>query len=91
VGTVIIHPDEPEFLPLIGRELLALADSPYQVEYVMWPKPGFRVPEELFDRWEALGSDTVPESSQTLEPETAETSEPVKRKPGRPRKNTEGQ
>lgn len=88
---MIVHPDTQELLPVIGRELLALADNVYQVEYVMWPSPGFRVPEELFNRWEALGSISVPESSQTLEPEATETPEPAKRKPGRPRKNTEGQ
>ena len=84
---MIVHPD-PGFEKVIAQELLALAESPYEVEYVMWPSPGFRVPTALFERWETIGSDTVPESSQTLEPEPEV---PAKRKPGRPKKNTEGQ
>lgn len=118
VGTVIVHP-EPGFEKVIAQELLALADSPYQVEYVMWPKPGFRVPEwlyEVFSEFQekateleenaatviadviaALETGSMPvffevpaEVAAQINPgEVIEV--PAKRKPGRPKKNTEGQ
>jgi hypothetical protein len=53
VTTVIVHP-EPGFLKQITQELLVLADNPMHVEYVMWPSPGLRIPEELYDRWVSL-------------------------------------
>jgi hypothetical protein len=133
VGTVIVHPD-PHFVKEVAQELLALADNPMHVEYVMWPEPGFRIPEELLDRFEKHqgGKDVivapeivgdliegvltnltaggvpvvfeVPQEVADLvgEPLTAdnmpvafevpaEVVEAVKRKPGRPKKNTEGQ
>lgn len=97
VGTVIVHP-EPGFEKQIAQELLGLADNPMQVEYVMWPRPGFRVPEELFDRFEQLLTtpaveqsvpDVVAVADVTAEPEVVV--KPVKRAPGRPKKNVEGQ
>lgn len=118
MGTVIVHP-EPGFLKDVAQELLALTANPYDVEYVMWPEPGFRVPEWLFDKFEVrqvgdvgaqiadiIGALVDPNSPNPVIFEVpAEVAaqmavgdfvevpvvEPVKRKPGRPKKNTEGQ
>lgn len=104
MGTVIIHP-EPGYTKAIAQELLELAESPYHVEYVMWPSVGFRVPEYLYDLFVGAqaGGGLIPMSPESTErvgvqlvefdmAETPETPvEPVKRKPGRPKKNVEGQ
>lgn len=101
MGTVIVHP-EPGFLKDVAQELLSLTANPYDVEYVMWPTPGFRIPEELLEMWESLtrpdpatGND-APVGHPNLRAlgegrDEAVRVEPVKRKPGRPKKNTEGQ
>lgn len=36
----------------IGQRLLAMADSPYQVQWVTWPKAGFSIPLELFAKFD---------------------------------------
>lgn len=93
---VIIHPEPPSELKALAKELLALADSPLQVEYVMWPEPGFRVPEELFGKFAAarknLRAAPEPVAENPVEggPEAVKP-EPIKRKPGRPKKIQEGQ
>lgn len=89
VETVIIHPEPPENQKAMAKELLELADNFRDVEYVMWPEPGFRVPEDLFAKFLKARTST---SGSEPEPEADEPkveSEPVKRKPGRPKK--EGQ
>ena len=84
--TVIIHPEPPENQKALAQELLGLADDFRDVEFVMWPEPGFRIPEELFGRF--LKNRTSTSEPKVAEPEAE--SEPVKRKPGRPKKQ-EGQ
>lgn len=87
--TVIIHPEPPENQKPLAQELLALAGDFRDVEFVMWPEPGFRVPEELYAKFlkNRTESEPVPEA---VVPEAVVESEPVKRKPGRPKKQ-EGQ
>lgn len=85
----MIIPEHGE-LKKIAQQLLALADNPKDVDYVMWPEPGFRVPEELAGKFVAFreGSD----KSEAEVPATEQApAEPVKRKPGRPKKNVEDQ
>jgi hypothetical protein len=96
VDSVIIFP-EPGNLKPIAKKLLELAEKRTDVEYVMWPEPGFRVPEELAERFTKIwknadepvevGTSTVVEGPVPAEPEVVE----VKRRPGRPKKNQEGQ
>lgn len=74
---VIITP-EPGRHKEIGRLLLELADSPYQVQWVTWPTAGYSVPEELFARFDSSGRDAAA-------PDGGEEETP-KRKRGRPRK-----
>lgn len=52
----------------IGKRLLALADSPYDVQWVTWPSAGFSVPLELFRKFDSDGKDE------------AETEAPIKRR-----------
>lgn len=82
------------------QEFLYYADKATDVEYVMWPEPGVRVPEELFDRFAKLRTQTPPPSEDPLPdaeaelpdaPVVDEVTEPAKRKPGRPKKIQEGQ
>lgn len=90
MNTVLIFP-EPGNVKAITKELLALADRPQDVEYVLWPQEGLRVPEDLALKFEAahevfqldaeLGDETVTE--------TQVTEAPVKRKPGRPKKEAQ--
>lgn len=118
MGTVIVHPEDG-WMKEVAQELLSLAESPYEVEYVMWPRPGFRVPDYVFEAFEKAqvggGVERIPAPSAVVGSEMvgeivgevltgltngvapivfevpAEVVEPVKRKPGRPKKNTEGQ
>lgn len=84
---------EPENVKAIAKRLLDLADNPMMVEYVMWPEPGFRVPEDLAEKftksWDQPKAEVLatPESTESPDAE----SEPAKRKPGRPKKIVEGQ
>ena len=95
MDTVIIHPEPASELKNLAKELLALADKGSDVEYIMWPESGFRIPEELFAKFVAgrAKNHPVPEPTEPVveatEPE--EVTEPVKRKPGRPKKIQEGQ
>lgn len=57
VDVVIISP-EPGLQKEIGQRLLALATSPYDVQWVTWPQAGFSVPLELFQAFDADGDDT---------------------------------
>lgn len=72
--TVTIYP-EHEFLKQLAKHLLELADHPAQVTYVSWPSPGFRVPEDVFERWEsslATGDDGEPSMAVTYSTVRAE-------------------
>lgn len=95
MDTVIVFP-EPGNLKKIARELTDLADRPLDVEYVMWPEPGFRISQELYAKFSAARGDEVrpdveevEEAEETVEV-TEAAEEPVKRKPGRPKKVQEG-
>lgn len=76
---VTIYPEEGNF-PRIAKALLEVADDPRQVQMVSHPQAGFRVPEDVFERFQATYS---PDGSQAQEPKAP------KRKPGRPRKVAE--
>lgn len=79
--TVLIFP-EPGNTKKIARTLLDLADKASDVEFVLWPQEGFRVPEELALKFEGLFEPEVAE-------QVTEVEEPVKRKPGRPKKEAQ--
>lgn len=71
---VTVIPEEGQ-LSTIAKALLAVADHPYDVQMVSHPHKAFRVPEDLFDRFQA-----------TQEPEV-EVAQPVaSKRRGRPRK-----
>lgn len=70
---MIISP-EPGNARDIGRRLLDLADSPYDVQWVTWPQAGYAVPLELFAKFDA-DSDSEAGAEET-----------PKRRRGRPRK-----
>lgn len=52
MDVVIITP-EPGKAKEIGQRLLALADHPYQVQWVTYPQTGFQIPLELFAKFDA--------------------------------------
>jgi len=52
VDVVIITP-EPGMQKQIGQKLLALASSPYDVQWVTWPAAGFSVPLDLFAKFDS--------------------------------------
>lgn len=81
--TVSIYPEEGEF-PRIARALLAVASNPRDVVTVSNPRMGFRVPEELFDRFQAAQQETWEKAEQQ---ETVGSQEEQPKKRGRPRKN----
>lgn len=85
----MIVPEHGE-LKKIAQQLLALADDRKDVDYVMWPEPGFRVPVELAEKFVEFRDKSKAEVPAAPEVEEA-PAEPVKRKPGRPRKNVEDQ
>lgn len=60
MDVVIISPGKGKAKE-IGKRLLELADSPYDVQWVTWPSAGFSVPLELFNKFDADGEDE-PES-----------------------------
>lgn len=84
-----MYPEEGQF-PRIARALLAAADSPSQVQVVSHPQMGFRVPQEVFERfhqteqanWEQ--EDEVP-APELASPDATPLAQPRRR--GRPRKN----
>lgn len=78
--TVTVYPEEGEF-PRIAKALLDVADDPSQVLTVSNPRMGFRVPEEVFERFHAAQAQAWEAEDETPAPE------PVKRR-GRPRKNS---
>ena len=85
IEKVLIFP-EPGMTKLIARKLLDLTDNPTEVEFVLWPQEGFRVPEELALKFEA---DFNPVKDFEGPVEATEVEEPVKRKPGRPKKEAQ--
>ena len=60
MDVVIISP-EPGKNKEIGQRLLALADSPYDVQWVTWPQAGYSIPLELFVKFD---TDDEPEAAQ---------------------------
>lgn len=56
MDVVIISP-EPGRQVEIGKQLLALADNPYQVQWVTYPQAGFQIPLELFVKFDAFDGD----------------------------------
>lgn len=72
---VTVYPEEGRF-PEIARALLAVADHPNQVISVSHPRAGFLVPEEVFERFEAV-QDPIGGTPEEI---------PRRRRPGRPRK-----
>lgn len=88
---MIIHPVPESELKNLAKELLGLAKVATDVEYVMWPEPGFRVPDYLAEAFVA-GRSEVPAPEVVPSPEVAEDKEdvePVRRKPGRPKKEAQ--
>lgn len=81
---VTVYPEEGNF-PAVAKALLAVADHPYDVVSVSHPRAGFKVSEELFERFEAAGRTKDPRPQA----QAPQESESVKRRPGRPRKNVE--
>jgi len=83
VDVVIIVP-EPGKLKEIGQQLLALADSPGDVQWVSWPQAGYRVPAELAGKLKDVrdnySADSVDQGDTVAEPP---------RRRGRPRKTVE--
>lgn len=75
---VIIEPDNGNASE-IGRQLLDLAESPYDVQWVSWPVAGFKVPEELAAKLKGVRA-TPAEAQVESNVETA------RRRPGRPRR-----
>lgn len=83
---VIIEPDNGNAAQ-IGKQLLELADSPYDVQWVTYPVAGFKVPEELAIRLQGVRS--LPNTEQPAEdPVGALTQDTPRRRAGRPRKTT---
>lgn len=86
MNTVLIFP-EPGNTKAIAKALLALADKASDVEYVLWPAEGFRVPEELAMRFTDKWDHRTDVTEAEVVAEVEET--PVKRKPGRPKKEAQ--
>lgn len=80
--TVTVYPEEGNF-PVIARALLEAADHPGQVVSISHPRAGFKVPEEVFDRFVA----SRPADLNGHQPQDSQEAAPVKRRPGRPRKS----
>lgn len=82
--TVTVYPEEGNF-PAIARALLEAADHPSQVVSISHPRAGFKVPEDVFDRFAASQPHVEPAAEGGVaEPKAQES---AKRRPGRPRKN----
>lgn len=80
---ITVYP-EPGNFSVIAKALLQAAGSPSEVAYVSHPKAGFRVPKDVFERFEAATSHGLSEQRQEASPAQTESR---KRRPGRPRKN----
>lgn len=76
---VTVIPEEGE-LSNIAKALLAVANHPYEVQTVSHPHKAFRVPEDLFARFQAGQKEAV----EQTEAEPVQPVEPKRR--GRPRK-----
>lgn len=76
---VIIEPDKG-MVKEIGKQLLELAGNPSDVQWVSWPKAGYKVSVELADKLKGVRS--LPNTEQP-------GGEPAPRRRGRPRKQTE--
>lgn len=74
---VIIEPDEG-MAAKIGRQLLDMADDPFDVRWVSWPQAGFLVPEELAAKLKGARS----------QPDTEQPAQAPRRR-GRPRRQAE--
>ena len=72
-----VIPEEGE-LTRIAKELLAVAEHPYEVQAVSHPHRAFRVPEDLFDRFQAAQREDAEES--------VASDVPQQKRRGRPRK-----
>jgi hypothetical protein len=85
VDVVIITP-EPGRAKEIGQKLLAMAESPRDVQWVTWPSAGYSIPLELFVAFSNDGED----DPATIEPGHIDADdEAPKRRRGRPRKQEE--
>lgn len=78
---------EPGLKTLVAQKLLSVADHPNQVNVVTYPEFGYRVPEHVFERFEALG-DLVPGEPQPPKTFTDGDTDLVALKKRRPRKST---
>jgi hypothetical protein len=63
VDVVIISPEKGKAKE-IGQQLLALADSPRDVQWVTWPAAGFAVPLDLFAKFDADGDEPEVEAQE---------------------------
>lgn len=79
---VIIEPDAGA-VKEIGTQLLALAENPSQVQWVTWPRTGYRVPVELADKLKGVRS--LPNAEQS-----ADVAAPPRRR-GRPRRTVDAE
>lgn len=77
MDVVIIVPEKGRAKE-IGRQLLDLADSPTQVQWVTWPQAGYQIPLILLERFDAAN-----ENADTAAPPTPEV---MPKRRGRPRK-----
>lgn len=87
---MIITP-EPGRHKDIGRQLLELADSPRDVQWVTWPVAGYSIPMYLFSRFAVAEPDVAGQALQQLPLEQLEQlaeQAPAPRRRGRPRKET---
>lgn len=81
---VVVIP-EPGQLRELAKALLLAADNPGQVRMVTYPKAGFVVPVDVFERFEGIEPETqATEATDTPVDKPVETGAPRKR--GRPRK-----
>lgn len=86
MDSVTVYPEQGEF-PRIARALLDAADDPKQVMVVSHPRMGFVVPEDVFDRFQAVQQEAWErEEEGETSPVEPDSSPPPKRR-GRPRKN----
>lgn len=88
---VTIIPGEGQ-AKFIAQDLLFLADHPRDVESVSRPQVGFRVSDELFERFEAFqGRDVVEAMTPAVEETKDEDQAPPVPRRGRPKKKVEDQ
>lgn len=77
----------------IGQKLLALAESPFDVQWVTWPQAGFSVPLGLFVKFDTEGDDYVTVgldeekfAQATEHAQSVTVAQEPRRRRGRPRK-----